>query len=162
MSKELEALDIIKNIGLSHMETSEDEDYDGEWEYTDYEEYDGTIEENYPEEIKILETALKNYEELLKRPCVLMGRTNGHTQALIDKICKNYKEVKITNLEDENKLKAFEIVDEKNVCIATLKDSNSLEEYNDVICYHKVRSMSLTKPLFLEQSEFDLLNEVLL
>ena len=47
--KETNTLEMFKeicDIGLSHMETDEDEDMDGEWVYTDYEEYDGTVEEN--------------------------------------------------------------------------------------------------------------------
>ena len=52
----------------------------------------------------------KEYEELKNKPVVLYGRTHEHTQALIDYICKNYKEVKITNIEDEKKLKALEII----------------------------------------------------
>ena len=91
---------------------------------------------------EIIETALKRLDDLQQ----MLYKMN---------VKYGYKEyLKI--------IKALEIINKKNVCIATLKDSNSLEEYNDVICYHKVHSMSLTKPLFLEQNEFDLLKEVLL
>lgn len=45
----LEMFKEICDIGLSHMETDVDENYDGEWEYTEYEEYDGSIEDNYPD-----------------------------------------------------------------------------------------------------------------
>ena len=63
-----------------------------------------------PNGFDIIETALKNYEKLTNKPITLYGRTHGHTQALIDTICKNYKEVKITNLEDKKKLKALVVL----------------------------------------------------
>lgn len=50
--KETNTLEMFKeicDIGLSHMETDVDENYDGEWEHTEYEEYDGTVEDNYPD-----------------------------------------------------------------------------------------------------------------
>ena len=65
-----------------------------------------------PNGFNIIETTLKNYEELTSKPAILYRSTHGSSQALIDTICKNYKEVKITNLEDENKLKALEIFKE--------------------------------------------------
>ena len=68
--------------------------------------------DEYRENRNLIETALENYEKLTSKPVILYGRTHGHTQALIDTICKNYKEVKITNLEDEKKLKALEIIKE--------------------------------------------------
>lgn len=92
-----------------------------------------------------IEEALKDYEE-----------TDNQLYDLFEKFGINNRNDLL------KKIKAFEIINEKSVCIATLKDSNSLEEYNDVICYHKVRSMSLEKPLFLEQEEYELLKEVLL
>lgn len=69
---------------------------------------------NDDERCRLIETELKDYEELTSKPVILCGRTHGYTQALIDTICKNYKEVKITNLEDEKKLKALEII--KDIC----------------------------------------------
>ncbi len=87
MSKELQAFrKICKNLNS--------------YEFTD----------EYKKNKKLIETALKNYEELTSKPMILCVRTHGYTQALIDTICKNYKEVKITNLEDEKKLKALEII----------------------------------------------------
>ena len=89
MSKELRAFrKICKNLNS--------------YEFTD----------EYKKNKKLIETALKNYAELTNRPVILCGRTHGYTQALIDTICKNYKEVKITNLEDEKKLKVLEIIKE--------------------------------------------------
>lgn len=89
MSKELRAFrKICKNLNS--------------YEFTD----------EYKKNKKLIETTLKNYEELTSKPVILCGRTHGYTQALIDTICKNYKEVKITNLEDEKKVKALEVIKE--------------------------------------------------
>ncbi len=118
----------------------------------------------YDENVKIIETALKNYQELLKRPCVLVGRTNGHTKALIDTICKNYKEVKITNLEDEKKLKALDIIQRKRVNLEDLDDAiyedsyHEDNEHNAIDIYNQNRF----EYKHLTQEEFDLLKEVLL
>ena len=99
---------------------------------------------------KIIETALKNYQELLKRPCVLVGRTNGHTQAMIDKICKNYKEIKITNLDDEKKLKALEII----------KEIIPIEEED--FFYDKETDTYFFIGYKVSKKQFDLLKEVML
>lgn len=50
-----EALETIKSIELMHVEHEQDEDIDGEWVYTDHEVYDGTVGENYAQEIEVLE-----------------------------------------------------------------------------------------------------------
>lgn len=71
-------------------------------------------------ELKLLiETELKNYQELLEKPCVLVGRDRGYTKAIIDMISKNYKEIKITNIVDENKVKALEIIKDKRVDVGS-------------------------------------------
>ena len=62
MSKALESLERIKNIKLSHLGYDSDENLEGELEYTPVNVDEGSVEENYPEEIKILETALKALE----------------------------------------------------------------------------------------------------
>ena len=67
MNKALKALKTIKEIELSHIEYDEDEDMDGEWVYDTYEEYDGTIEENYSDEIKTIETSVKALEIIKKK-----------------------------------------------------------------------------------------------
>ena len=113
-----------------------------------------------PHELKLLiETTLKDYQELLDKPCVLIGRNQGYTKALIDMISKNYKEIKITNLVDENKVKAFEIIKEKRVDITTLMDCRNVEEFNRWV---PIRSHYSYRPFELTQEEFELLKEVLL
>lgn len=105
---------------------------------------------------EIIETALKNYEELTSKPVILCERTHGHAQALIDMISKNYKNIKITNLEDNKKLKAFEIIKKKRVFIGELLQSDSLEEYNDY-----VEEQGRYDEDKLTQEEYDLLKEAL-
>ena len=64
MSKGLKALERIKKIELTHLGYDSDENIDGEWEYEAVEINDGTIEENYPQEINIIEKELKELEFL--------------------------------------------------------------------------------------------------
>lgn len=111
----------------------------------------------------IIDKTLKDYEELTSKPVILYGRTHGHTQALVDSICKNYKEVKITNLEDEKNLKALEIIKNKNVDIDFFK--YCCQEFNDEVCIeqYNIRHVECSndgKPLTKE--EYDLLKEALL
>ena len=105
----------------------------------------GTIET-----LCIIETALKNYEELTSKPAILYGRTHGHSQALIDTICKNYKEVKIINLEDEKKLKALEIIKKRTTPLVIQKGQFYFLEYDNTFQY------------YITKEEYDLLKEVLL
>ena len=131
MSKELRAFrKICKNLNS--------------YEFTD----------EYKKNKKLIETALKNYAELTNKPVILYGRTHGHTQALIDTICKNYKEVKITNLEDENKVNALEIIKKKEVNVAALLELDNLQQYNNY-CDMVGGCKKLT------QEEYDLLKKVL-
>lgn len=112
--------------------------------------------DEYKKNKKLIETTLKNYEELTSKPAILHGRTHGHTQALIDTICKNYKEVKITNLEDEKKLKALEIIKEKNVWFWVFRRTHNVNEYNEKVALYYPECDELT------QEEYDILKEVLL
>ena len=138
-----------------------DKIYDIKFDNGDRKHYEyETIRDLFPEYFAEIETALKNYEELTSKPIILYyGRTHGHTQALIDMVFKNYKEVKITNLEDEKKLKALKIIKEKKVdvfgliCCIQLNEYTALETYNMKENCHNC---------FLTQEEFDLLKEVLL
>lgn len=61
-----QALEKIKNIELSHIAYYDDDDYYDDDYIPSYEESDGTIEENYPEEIKVIEKALGQFEKLIK------------------------------------------------------------------------------------------------
>ena len=110
--------------------------------------------DEYKKNKKLIETTLKNYEELTSKPAILYGRTHGHTQALIDTICKNYKEVKITNLEDEKKLKALEIIKEKNVWFWVFRRTHNVNEYNEKVALYYPECDELT------QEEYDILKEV--
>lgn len=58
----------IKDISSSHVETDEDENLDGEWEYTEYEVNDGTIEENNPEAVKCIMTELTAIDIIRNKP----------------------------------------------------------------------------------------------
>ena len=109
-----------------------------------------------PNGFVIIETVLKNYEELTSKPVILNGRTHGYTKALIDTICKNYKEIKITNLEDEKKLKALEIIKETPIFawyVTIYK--NAYEMVADVKGFRTNNSVEEL------QEMFDLLKEVL-
>lgn len=99
----------------------------------------------------IIEKALKNYQELLERPYVLVVGTHGHAQALIDKL-NNYKDIKIANIEDGNKLKALEIIKNKDVNPIDIRCCDTIEQYN----------VKENGNVPLIQEEFDLLKEVLL
>lgn len=58
----LDALGFIKEIELSHMEQDVDYDWEENIEYSYHEEHDGTIEENFPDEIEKIEKALNAFE----------------------------------------------------------------------------------------------------
>lgn len=83
----LEALNLIKDISISHTETDEDENWEGEWEYTTYEVYDGTINEQYPYCINLLENDLKALEVLKKIiPMSVTINNKGEYHLFIDNI----------------------------------------------------------------------------
>ena len=113
----------------------------------------------YCENIEIIKNALKNYEELTNKQVILCGRKSRKTQAIIDMICKNYKEVAITNLEDDKRLKAFGIIKEKRVDVHMLFwcfEKGGLERYNRFLdAFFESSKHRLTK------EQFDLLKEVL-
>lgn len=134
MTKELEALNVLYKIALNtnHHYQKKDKETDDYKERVEFHK-------------NIIETALQQQE---------------NDQEVWERYLKEIKN--LSPIEVQIRLKALEIINKKNVCIATLKDSNSLEEYNDVICYHKVRSMTFEKPISLTEEEFDLVKEVLL
>ncbi len=100
MSKEyIEALNVIKNIKMSHVETEEDEDFDGNWVYDTVEVDDGLIKDKYPKQIKILKQALQRldkYEQILGNGR-LTNRNYKNTTLDLDS-CKPY--VRLGQLED--------------------------------------------------------------
>ena len=151
MNKELTPLELWKNFLLLVEAPAKARLFDCEWK-------DGLEQYDYFK--AQIENALKNYEELTNKPVILYGRTHGYTKALIDTICKNYKEVKITNLEDEKKLKAFEVIKNKKVNIHSWYYNNC-----NKIPYEIYKQSIMVKTIsdeLLTQEEFDLLKEVLL
>jgi len=120
------------------------------------------IKEFYPQwrlsnrkDFNLIESTLKNYEELTSKPVILYGRTHGQTQATIDYICKNYKEVKITNLEDENKLKALDIIKGSRVCGLSLE-----WDINQEMWFVYMSECSLPIMYGYKKEDYDLLREV--
>ena len=88
-------------------------------------------------ELDIIETSLKENAEL--------KRANFELEERIGFLL-TYKG------EDENKVKAFEIIKEKGIVVQFIKETNSVEQYNAVI------SGLLLKPL--TQEEYDLLKKI--
>lgn len=77
----------IKDISSSHVETDEDENFDGEWEYTEYEVNDGTIEENHPEAVKCIMTELTAIDIIRNKPqaelqLIQLGKINTYEEYL--------------------------------------------------------------------------------
>ena len=132
------------------------------------------------EDLEVIEETLKKHNELTSKPVLLCARTSRKEQILIDKICKNYKEVTVTNLESNKKLIAFDIIKEKRVDICMLFncfERGGLERYNDFLdkVYLYLPRCHLAKEQFdfldkvylylpryhLTKEQFDLLKEVL-
>ena len=86
-----------------------------------------------------VETELKRLEGIDNSPKIILGRHHGQTKSMIDYVCKNWKEVKITNLEDEKKLKALEIIKKKKWLVEDILNA-----------------------FFEDKEQYDLLKEVLL
>ena len=111
------------------------------------------------EDLDTIEDALKKYNELTSKPMLLCARTSGKEQMLIDKICKNYKEVTVTNLESNKKFIAFGIIKEKRVDVHMLFwcfEKGGLKRYNRFLdAFFESSKYHLTK------EQFDLLKEVL-
>ena len=112
------------------------------------------------QDYKIIETALKDYE-LMKQPKIIVVDkkiSDDDLEKLINQgiIVGNLEQSKIEPLfdnETQNKLKALEIIKEKEVNVGLLSRCANAERYNKGICY---------EPRYLAQEEFDLLKEVLL
>ncbi len=142
MSKELEAFERIKNHTLSYVG-------DTYKTLTD-------SREMQVEDLDIIETALKNYEELTNKPVILYGKT----QALIDAICKAHKEVKVITIIDEKKIRAFDIIKKKRVNVLELCTCANYETY--LAFFNKWNWYGEYDEYILTQEEYDLLREVLL
>lgn len=73
--KSKDALEKIKNIGLHHLAYYDDDD----GSIDSYEEYDGTIEENYTDEIKVIEKDLELLELIKSKvmPLVSLASAEG-------------------------------------------------------------------------------------
>lgn len=112
------------------------------------------------EDFDIIETALKDYE-LMKQAKIIVADKKISDDDL-EKL-KNQRmficgsgESKVELLFDEEtqkKLKALEIIKEKEVNVGLLSRCANAERYNNGICY---------EPRYLTQEEYDLLKEVLL
>ena len=174
MSKEyLEALKVIKNIKLSHVETEEDEDFDGNWVYDTIEVDDGLIGDKYPKQIKILKQALQRLEAIDNaNSSKALKYVNGKIADLEDDLqhytmvdkdkCKEFyirenlkqlntiKQALIKAQEQENVL---EIIKEKKVDIWKFIDNGIFNySYDDYyFCWNYYSCKKLT------QEEFDLL-----
>lgn len=117
--------------------------------------------DEYKENKKLIETTLKNYAEMADRPVILCGRTHGYTQSLIDKIYENYKAVKITNLEDEKKLKVLEMIKKEiRGCLEFCYDEE--HDYGEVWCVQNEEEDSVLIATANSKEEYDLLKKELL
>ena len=163
MSKELEALQEVREQLIYYKE------YAKEKLPTKTKQIDDECEE----ELNIIETTLKNYEELTSKPAIVCVERHGMAQALIGMFHKNFKEIKITSLEDQDKIKAFEIIKEKRVnagnFIYWLKQkSRTYEDYlqdfyqEQWYLHYKDNNDDRCKFYKLTQDEYELLKEVLL
>ena len=142
MTKELEALNIIKNISLSHVETEQDENLDGEWEYTEYEVNDGTIEDNYPDQIDIIEKALLELKAIKEsnpsEALEILLKARQVCDVSCVEMCNNcqkrsaYNSVKVALLKAQENEKALEIIFKKKVMIEAIIALN-LQDYNDLV-----------------------------
>ena len=143
MSKEMTPLQALKKIKQAKY-------------FVDF-ELDAKVSEDYKKELDIIETALKRYstieQHLIKRGFDNLEDFIKQLDEYVEISEKEHKELMILKSQScQNKLKALEIVKEKNVSICWLKDCKDRAEYNDLA----------DKQEQLAQEEFDLLKEVLL
>lgn len=153
MSKELEALSIIKNIELSHVEYDEDEDFNGDWVFETVEKYDGTIDDNYyySEQIDIIEKALLRLEAIDQaKPSEALKCLERMWCDLPQYYEEEYNTVKQALLKAQEQEKVLSIIKEKNVDMDILTDVDTLEEYNSKMNWSYRR---------LTQEEFSTLKE---
>ena len=131
MSKELQALEEIQNYKIK---------FDANIKYENGDETQHrfeTIKDMFQKQFAIIETALKRIPELERENFELSEQVGMYA---------TYK------CEDEKKLKALEIIKEKEVDVFIFLHSGYLETYNDMVEDNRK----------LTQEEYDLLKEVLL
>lgn len=119
MTKAQEALKTIKEIELTHMEYESDENYDGEWEYETVEIYDGTVEDNYHEEIRLLEKELKRLEKIDSLP-----KTEFYSDNKIN-----------LNVAEDAKSKVIEFLKDKPIGVSDLIDITKPEKSHCITIY---------------------------
>ena len=140
MTKELEALEKIKKIEIYKEEDYYNPDDERTIGLSGY-EYQGTVEEEYANEIEIIEAALIDYQNLTK-PKEITGTTT---------LNKTLEQFLIDSCPDiDKKLKALEIIKEKKYSIG--KDIFVAEERtaNNITFYD------------ISEKEIELLKEVLI
>lgn len=121
MSKGLEALERVRNQRV----------------FIDF-EIDATVNDFCEKDLDIIETELKDNEDL-------------KTQFAVNSMNEFFR-----TLDEQKKLKALEIIIEKDVSMYWLRHSKNVDEYNNFILTDKRQYQKLT------QEEYDLLKEVLL
>lgn len=136
MSKELDALERIKKIEIYKEEDYYNPDDERTIGLSGY-EYQGSVEEEYANEIEIIETALKDYQELKQ---INIDRS----KQMLDLVSEQTK--------TQNKLKALEIIKKKRVNLEYLKCCETYEQYCLICSYANE----------IDQEEYNLLKEVLL
>ena len=142
MSKELEALDRLYCAGRLDL--------------------DYVLNGKQNQDYKIIETALKEYEFMKQTKIIVSDKkiSDGDLEKLINQgiIVGNLEQSKIEPLfdnETQNKLKALEIIKNKQVNVCYLFQCKSLRQYNFI---YKGTNQS---ELCLTQEEYDLLKEAL-
>jgi len=125
------------------------------------EDYEPKVRTIPMKEWKSIESALNDnyfYKHIISKICDYMGLDIKPFEDLVktenEMINYIYENecFRVDVATNKNKLKAFEIIKEKNVCIHDFKKSKTLEEYNGCREWGEQ----------LTQEEFDLLKEVLL
>ena len=143
MSKELEALKKIARLPMKEQYKS---DYKGGMTYC-------TVADNCGKEIKTIENALNEVrfcKHIINKICEYLGLDMKSHRDLIE----TENEILNTFITYERKLKALEIIVNKEVNVGDFVRCKSVEDYNDYCCYNEKEQLT--------QEEFDLLQEVLL
>ena len=102
---------------------------------------------------EIVETALKRLEEIDNKSVCFVGRTRGQTKRIIEELSK-HPEVKVTNLDDQKKLKALEIIIKYNIhkC-SVIMATDSYKDYKICWVYDNTK---------MTEEEYKVLKEILI